>query len=117
MKMTRHQVDGSKGNTGIMEQKGIVMVLGDFNGEVFEEMRAFSFAIAMEKRLRPFFDLQLEGRESSGGPSILRRTLVGGTLRVILITGALGIGGSELMRIVQMMKMTLPLIVTVLNLS
>lgn len=34
MKMTRHQVDGSKGNTGIMEQKGIVMVLGDFNGEV-----------------------------------------------------------------------------------
>lgn len=81
-------------------------------------MRAFSFAIAMEKKLRSFFDLQLEGRETSGGPSILKRTLIGGTLRVILITGALGIGGSELMmRIVLMMKMTLPLIVTVLNLS
>lgn len=80
-------------------------------------MRAFSFAIAMEKKLRSFFDLQLEGRETSGGPSILKRTLIGGTLRVIPITGALGIGGSELMmRIVLMMKMTLPLIVTVLNL-
>lgn len=36
MEMTRHQVDGSKGNTGLMEQKGTITILGDLNGEVLE---------------------------------------------------------------------------------
>lgn len=83
-----------------------------------QEMRASSSAIVMAKRLRPYFDLHLEGKDTSVGPSVLQITLIGGTHRVILITAALGIGGSEqITRIVQMMKMTLPLIVIVLNLS
>lgn len=54
MEMTRHQVDGSKGNTGLMEQKGTITILGDLNGEVLE-VRIHIFLQTFVFRLSSFY--------------------------------------------------------------